>query len=109
MTIILSLLALLIGAALVWFLWPAKRQAEYVTLWYAVDGYGMAYLFTRRPQRDTTLLVWTVKDVYEPYLKADDLKGILPPLTWTDGPVEVHMSFVRHPELSKSRRRHEPD
>lgn len=107
MTIILLSLALLLGAALVWFLWPAKRQAEYITLWYAVDGDGTACLYTRRPQRDTTLLVWTVGDA--PYIEADDLKGILPPLTWTDGPVEVHMSFVRHPELSKSRRRHEPD
>lgn len=92
MSIILSLLLLLLAAFLVFTLWPGKKPAESITLYYAVDADGTACLYTSRPQRDTTLLVWTVKDVYELYLEADELKGILPPLTWADEPIMVRLS-----------------
>lgn len=102
MTIILSLLLLLLAAFLVFSTWPGKKPAESITVWYAVDADGTAFLFTARPQRDTTLLVWTVKDVSEPYLKADSLKGILPPLTWADEPIMVCLSPSGRSDLNAS-------
>jgi hypothetical protein len=86
-----SLLFLLI-AFLVIFLWPSSRPAKSVTLYYAVDGYGRAYLYTLYPHRDSYNLVWTAE--HDTYSQVNDrLRSILPPLTWEDEPVEVTLTF----------------
>lgn len=81
---------LLFAAVLAYIIWSGNRETESVTLYYAVDADGTACLYTRRPQRDTTMLVWTPDGGR--YVEADGLKGILPPLTWADEPIMVSLS-----------------
>lgn len=90
MTIIATLLLLLFVAVLVFIIRSGSRKTESVTLYYAVDADGTACLYTRRPKRDTKSLIWSADGGR--YVEADDLKGILPHLTWTDEPVMVRMS-----------------
>lgn len=98
MTIILSSLLLLLAAFLVFTLWPGKKPAESVTLYYAVDADGTACLYTGRPTRDTSMLIWLPDDGF--FGEVGDLKVILPPLTWADEPFMVSLSLTDRSDLN---------